>query len=146
MTLENLVKTHQLKPHQTNPDEVGRLLTAARRNLRDARIAELSATTRFDVAYKAVMQCSLLAAMVAGFRPSTSMPGHHATVIQTLSVTLGLPGEHVIVLDALRRKRNLSDYSGDGVSEEEAAACLRAAETLLHDVEIWLATQHNMHM
>jgi len=44
----------------------------------------------------------------------------------------------VIVLDKLRKKRNLSDYSGEGVGEAEAAACVRAAEDLTATVEQWL--------
>lgn len=48
----------------------------------------------------------------------------------------------MIVLDALRKKRNLNDYSGDGVSEEETASCLRAAGALLSDVQEWLKCEH----
>lgn len=44
----------------------------------------------------------------------------------------------MIVLDQLRKKRNLSDYSGEGVTEEEAAACVRAAEELASTVEKWM--------
>lgn len=142
MTLENLLRTHQLKRHQTNADEIGRLLEAARRNLQDAGISGLSAVSRFDIAYKAIMQCALLAIMVSGYRPSTDVPGHHATVIQSLPLTMGLSAERVMVLDALRKKRNLNDYSGAGVSEGEADSCARAAETLLGDVIEWLRGSH----
>ena len=44
MSLENLLKTGQLKPHKTDRKEIGRLLVAARRNLADTR-AEISPTT-----------------------------------------------------------------------------------------------------
>jgi hypothetical protein len=43
----------------------------------------------------------------------TSKPGHHQTAIQTLPLTVGLPQAKVVVLDALRKQRNLSDYSDD---------------------------------
>jgi len=84
------------------------------------------------------MQCALAALMANGFRPSTTEPGHHATVIQSLPKTVGLPNERMIVLDQLRKKRNLSDYTGEDVSSEEAGACLRAAEELSSTVEDWL--------
>lgn len=142
MTLENLVKINKLKPHKTNRDEIAKLRAAAQRNLQDAYVAGISAATRFDVAYKSIMQCALLTLMANGYRPSTNEPGHHITVIQSLPLSLGLPAERVIVLDALRKKRNLNDYSGDGVSEEEADSCIRAAEALLHDVEEWLKDNH----
>jgi hypothetical protein len=112
-----------------------------RRNLKDAHNAEISPESRFDIAYKAVMQCALVAVMANGYRPSTNEPGHHATVVQSLPTTIGLASERMIVLDQLRKKRNLSDYTGAGVSEEEAAACVRAAEELATAVEKWLHAQ-----
>lgn len=48
----------------------------------------------------------------------------------------------MIVLDAMRKKRNLNDYSGDGVSKGETESCLRAAETLFDDVRVWLKVNH----
>jgi hypothetical protein len=137
MSLENLVG-RSLERHECTRDEVARLLAAARRNLRDAGIKENSTETRFDVAYKAVMQCTLVALMANGFRPLTSAPGHHATVIQSLPQTIGLTADRRVVLDKLRRMRNVADYSGEDISEEEAAACLRAARALLDDVSAWL--------
>ena len=138
MTLENLVKIGKLKAHEPNHVELVNLLSAVRRNLNDVHVAELSAETRFDIAYKAVMQSGLLALMANGFRPSTSEPGHHATVIQTLPGTIGLSNERMIVLDKLRKKRNLTDYCGLEVSEEEATACLRVAEALIETLNQWL--------
>lgn len=39
---------------------------------------------------------------------------------------------------ARRNLRDAADYSGEETSEEEAAACLRAARALLDDVSAWL--------
>lgn len=138
MTLENLAQIGKVKPHNTSREEIARLMAAVRRNLKDAHLGSISSETRFDVAYKAVMQCRLVALMANGFRPSTNEPGHHATVIQSLPKTVGLSNERVIVLDQLRKKRNLSDYTGEGVSDEQASACVRAAEDLASTVEQWL--------
>lgn len=44
----------------------------------------------------------------------------------------------MVILDKFRRTRNLNDYSGDIVSEEEAAACIRSAEGLLSTLTDWL--------
>ena len=54
MSLDNLVKIHQLQRHTTNPQEVLRLLEAAERNLADSRNATISDPTRFDAGYKAM--------------------------------------------------------------------------------------------
>ena len=135
MTLENLRQTGKLKPHEPSRDELQRLLASARRNLQDAQPAALSAESRFDIAYKAIMQCALLAMMAHGYRPSTNEPGRHALVIQSLPKTLGISSEEMVVLDALRKKRNLNDYSGEAISETETESCLCAARRLVCLVE-----------
>ena len=56
MTLQNLLKIGRLKAHEPNAAEVQRLLAAIKRNLADAAAANISDETRFDAAYKAVMQ------------------------------------------------------------------------------------------
>ena len=76
----------------------------------------------------------LLAALMAhGYRPDTNRPGHHVTIIQTLTLTLGIDTRRVAVLDALRRKRNLSDYTGEDIDEASVAACIEAATRLLYE-------------
>ena len=144
MTLENLrnlEKIGQLKSHVTSREEVQRLLDAARRNLSDAGVEVISCETRFDSAYKAVMQLALAAMMANGFRPDTSKPGHHMTVIQSLPQTIGLPTERMAVLDVLRRKRNLTDYSGGWIDENVMEQCIVEAKDLLRDVEAWFKEQ-----
>ena len=49
------------------------------------------------------------------------------TAIQTLPLTIGVNRESVIVLDALRKQRNLSDYEGDSISDTTLAECLLQA-------------------
>ena len=61
MSLENLLKTKQLQPHNPTREAVQRLLQAAARNIADARIEEVSFDTRFDAAYRVIMQCAMVA-------------------------------------------------------------------------------------
>ncbi len=138
MTLENLLKIGQLKSHVTDATEVRRLLDAATRNLADAHVKEVSAETRFDAAYKAIMQSALTALLANGYRPDTNRPGHHMTVLQSLPTTIGLARSRMVVLDTYRRKRNLSDYLGEDVDDISAANCIREAEDLLREVTDWL--------
>lgn len=137
MSLQNLLKIGQLKAHPPNAEEIERLLVAARRNLRDARVTTISAETRFDAAYKAVMQSALAAMMMNGFRPDTSRPGHHMTVVQSLSLTIGMDKVQVAVLDALRRQRNVADYTGDDIDGSTADQCIVEAKQLIDDVIRW---------
>lgn len=141
MSLENLLKIGQLKPHPVDRDEIEKLLAAARRNLVDAKLEGISAETRFDVSYKAVMQCALAALMANGYRTDTKKPGHHMTVIQSLPLTIGMKPKHSMVLDTLRRKRNLSDYTGAEIDDGSAAACMAEAEALVVQVAEWLETK-----
>jgi uncharacterized protein (UPF0332 family) len=138
MTLENLLKIGQLKSHTPDKSEITKLLQAARRNLSDSEVAGISPETRFDAAYKAIFQAALAALTANGFRPDTHRPGHHMTVIQSLPRTIGLSNERMVVLDVFRRKRNLSDYSGDWIDEASTQSCVAAAKALLRDVEEWL--------
>jgi hypothetical protein len=138
MTLENLLKIGLLKEHEAGAGEIRRLIEAARRNLADAAAGNISPETRFDAAYKAIMQAALVALMANGFRPDTNRPGHHMTVVQSLARTVGLPGERVAVLDTFRRKRNLSDYTGEDVDHASVNHCAAEAKALLKDVMTWL--------
>jgi len=137
MSLDNLVgKTLEaIKPDTAS---IQRLLVAAARNLQDAAIKNISAENRFDMAYKAIMQCANAALQAKGFRTLTSIPGHHMTMIQTLSLTIGLEQKTVIVIDGLRKQRNVVDYSGDLVSETMTAECVVLAEMLFNLVNDWL--------
>lgn len=141
MSLENLVKTGQLKPHHAADDEIAQLFAAATRNLADATVAGISDVTRFDVAYKCIVQCASAALMVAGYRCSTNVPGHHQTMIATLRLTLGIPNERLVVLDALRRLRNINDYSGGAVEGDAVRECIACAETLHEEMRVWLGNR-----
>ena len=140
MSLENLLKTKQLQPHNPTREAVQRLLQAAARNIADARIEEVSFDTRFDAAYRVIMQCAMVALWANRYRTSTSQPGHHQTAIQTLPKTIGLEQSTVIVLDALRKQRNVSDYEGDPISDQAVIECIKQAEQLYKVVTSWIAT------
>ncbi|MBQ1766366.1 MAG: DNA-binding protein [Aquincola sp.] len=137
MTLKNLLGI-SLDAIQPDAAAIGKLLAAAQRNLADAQLDGLSAENRFDAAYKAIMQLSMVALQANGYRTLTSKPGHHQTAIQTLSTSVGLATAEVILLDALRKQRNLSDYSGDLVPEAVATECLVSAKALQAHVLAWL--------
>jgi hypothetical protein len=143
MSLENLLKIGQLREHSPDSTEIQKLLAGAARNLEDARVAAVSTETRFDAAYKAIMQAALAALKANGFRPNTNRPGHHLTVIQSLPLTIGLEKTKVLVLDTLRRKRNTLDYTGEEVDSASLVHCIAAAENLLKEVQAWLKAERS---
>jgi len=126
-----LLAIQRLVRHEAGRAVVLKLLAAAERNQADARVTAISAENRFDAAYKAILQCAMAALSAKGYRTSTSQPGHHQTAIQSLPMTLAVDSATVIVLDALRKQRNLTDYTGDGVSDALLAECIAQAESLL---------------
>lgn len=89
MILKNLlgISLDAVTPDQA---QIGRLLAAAQRNIADSQIAGLSAESRFDAAYKAIMQCAMVALQANGYRTLSSKPGHHQTAIQTLTTSVAL--------------------------------------------------------
>lgn len=109
MTLLNLLKIQSLVEFSAQREDIQRLLAAAERNLLDAAITTISDENRFDAAYKCVMQCGMVSLWANGYRPSKSKPGHHQTIIQALSLTVGLDAKTIVVLDALRKQRNIND-------------------------------------
>jgi len=142
MTLQNLLRIGRLKEHVPTPDEVQRLLAAIDRNIADAAVSAISDETRFDAAYKAVMQCALVGMLAAGFRPSTNEPGHHQTMIQSLPLTLGADSDVWVVLDALRRQRNANDYTGQPITPATSTECIAQAKALRKQLRQHLETRH----
>jgi hypothetical protein len=137
MSLDNLVG---ISLEKVGPDAtmIGRLLSAARRNIADAQVSEISTENRFDAAYKAIMQLANAALQANGYRTLTSKPGHHMTMIQTLSQSVGIDKHTVIVLDALRKQRNVADYSGDLVPMSAVEECVSQALALQEAIHAWL--------
>lgn len=137
MGLDNLIGK-SLEHIELDIATLKRLLLAAERNIADAHVEEISAENRIDAAYKAIMQLANAALHANGYRTLTSKPGQHMTMIQTLGQTIGLDKQTVIVLDALRKQRNVADYSGDIVPLSAVKECIGQAESLLQHLARWL--------
>lgn len=141
MTLTNLLAIQRLQAFEASAEGVQRLLAAATRNLADAQLQALSPENRFDAAYKCILQCAMRGLWAQGYRTATSQPGHHQTALQSLPLTMALPKDVIIVLDALRKKRNQNDYEGDPVSQAVVTECIAQARSLLAHTRDFLQTQ-----
>lgn len=137
MSLDNLIGK-SLEKITADAAVIDRLLSAARRNIADAHVTEISPENRFDAAYKAIMQLAHVALQANGYRTLTSKPGHHMTMIQSLSQTIGLDKPTVIALDAMRKQRNVADYSGDIIPSSLVEECVAHAKALYGDVMQWI--------
>lgn len=108
------------------------------RNLQGISLDAIAPETRFDVAYKAIMQLAIAALHANGYRLLTSRPGHHQTAIQSLPLAIGLALDKMQVLDALRKQRNLADYSGERAPIALVDECMISARELHTHVQAWL--------
>ena len=141
MSLENLLKIGQLERHETDAVQVGRLMDSANRCLADARQESITAETRLEAGYRAIMQLSMLALWAHGYRP-TSSSGHHMTMIQSLVHTVGLDTDQVRLLDTFRVKRNAISYTGEDMDIASVDACIAAGEELMQHIRDWLTENH----
>jgi hypothetical protein len=137
MSLQNLVgvSVETLTPSKQT---IRRLLDGAARHIADAKVKMVSAKTRFSSAYTAIRMLADAALHAHGYRTLTSKPGHHQTAIQTLTLTLGLKPQVIVRLDALRKQRNLTEYTGDTIPDATVAECLSQAEALHRTAAAWL--------
>jgi hypothetical protein len=115
-----------------------RLIAAAARQIADANIRSVSSESRFCSAYTAIRMLADLGLHAHGYRTLTSRPGHHYAAIQTLPLTLGIDARMVARLDYLRKRRNVTEYSGDLVTDAEVAECVKQAEALNAVALAWL--------
>ena len=137
MSLKNLVGVI-LETIQPARATVLRLLAGAERHIADSKVAAVSAETRFTSAYTAIRMLADVGLNANGYRTLTSKPGHHQTAIQTLPASMGVASSTVQLLDALRKQRNVTEYSGDLIPESTVRECQIQAESLLKLARKWL--------
>ncbi|NQU23917.1 MAG: hypothetical protein HQ567_21755 [Candidatus Nealsonbacteria bacterium] len=120
--------------HPSSRQETADLLSVIDRDLHDCQTPGLSADWRLNIAYNAALAAE-------GYR--TTRESHHHRAIQSLTDTLGTDGRTIAQLDALRKKRNISDYERAGsVSDVEAAEMASLATKLREDLLRWLRSEH----
>ena len=130
-----------LVEHQPSPEETADLLAVVDRDLQDAAVDRLSADWRLGIAYNAALQLALLALAAEGYRPERQRS--HERAVQSLRYTIGLSQESIDVLDAVRRKRHLSNYERAGTaSYREAEEVYELASGLRIDVMEWMRERH----
>ena len=142
MSLQNLVGV-SLETVTPSKQTIRRLLEGVARHIADAKVKTVSAETRFGSAYIAIRMLADVGLNAHGYRTLTSKPGHHQTAIQTLPLTLGVEKHVTVRLDALRKQRNLTEYSGDTIPEATVAECLTQADALRAAATAWLASNRS---
>ncbi|HEV7485903.1 MAG TPA: hypothetical protein VGQ65_09485 [Thermoanaerobaculia bacterium] len=122
-SLDNLVRTGQLKREPPAQQELDGLIRSGLARLKDAENVSLSLEGRFDLGYNAAHALSLAALRWHGYRSE-----NRYVVFQALAHTLKLPPEQWRVLAAAHQKRNYIEYEGVAdIDEALVAAIVRVA-------------------
>lgn len=129
-SLDNLVRTGQLKREPPTQQELAGLIRSGLVRLADAENASLSLESRFDLAYNAAHALSLAALRWHGYRSE-----NRYLVFQTLAQTLQLPAAQWRVLAAAHQKRNYVEYEGVAdIDEQLVAAVIRVTREVAERV------------
>jgi hypothetical protein len=124
--LENLARAGELRRLSPSEDEISTLIRKGLTRLNDLAGTELSAVTRFDVAYNAAYALSLAALWKAGYRSKSRY-----LVFQCTQHTVDLTPENWRILDLAHRKRNLVEYEGEfDIEDSLIEALLRVTEMI----------------
>ena len=124
--LNNLARIGMLDKMPFSAALLQKMLATAHTRLQDAQRTDNSTETRFDCAYTAIRAVADAALHAHGWRTPTNRPGYHQTTV---------PPATMRALDALRKQRNLSDYGGEGVTEQALQECPQQAAVLIGRAE-----------
>jgi hypothetical protein len=141
MSLRNWQENRWLVEHRPSPEETADLLAIVDRDLQDAAVDRLSADWRLGIAYNAALQLAILALAAEGYRPERERS--HERAVRSLRYTVGLSQDAIDTLDAVRRKRHLSNYERAGTaSYREAEEVYDLATDLRRIVMEWVGDNH----
>ena len=131
MTLENLVKIHQLNQEEPDKKEFLGLVMAAKERLIDSQNKDLSYSSRFDLAYNAAHGFALSALRAKGYRSDKRY-----LVFQCLNQTSSLDKIQQRIFSICHDKRNLAEYEGHyEVDEKLLSELIKSTKLLMEFTE-----------
>lgn len=144
MSLTALLAAERLKRHLPAAAEITALRKIVTRDLTDAAVRGISADRTFATAYNAGLQLCKMALACAGYRVSSSFPGHHQTTIEAAGLVLGRSAEKLTdYFETCRRLRNVIDYDyAEVVTEAQSRELLAKAAEFQELVGAWIAKHH----
>jgi len=145
VSLSGLLASKRLERHRVHPHEIESLRKLVARDLKDAAIPGLSADRTFATAYNAVLQLSRMALASAGYRVSSTLPGHHQTTFEAAGIVLGSPARRFTdYFETCRRQRNVIDYDyAEVATDSQALELLKKAADYQNLVEAWIAKKQD---
>lgn len=131
-----------LKRQPANGRDAVHWLRQASVKLVDARQAVISANTRMDAAWDAVLMACLAVACAEGWR-ATSDKGHHQVVLEGTATAVGLSQSRLDELDTLRDWRNRKYRAGFSVDPGELDEAIAWVSPFLDEVGRWFQREHS---
>ena len=145
MTWNKLLAEKRVHPHTTSKEELDALRDAVNRNLSDASVTALSADSRFNLAYSAVLLLAKMAIACAGYR----VKGHgaHYSTFSALELAIGSQASNLTAyFNSCRQKRNKINYDqANVVTDTETQELLEKARHFQQLMEDWVSQQHPQH-
>jgi hypothetical protein len=132
-----------LKPQAANARDVVGWLKAAQVKLKDAQQTVISAGTRMDATWDAVLLACLAVACAKGWR-LTADKGHHAAAFEGAAEAMGLSQGRFDELDALRDWRNRKYRAGQSATAEEVEEAVALVTSFQGDVSSWFNDHHRV--
>ncbi len=129
-----------LKRQPANGRDAVHWLKQASVKLTDAKQPVISANTRMDAAWDAVLMACLAVACAEGWR-ATSDKGHHQVVLEGAAAAIGLSQSRLDELDTLRDWRNRKYRAGFNVETKELEEAIAWVSPFLDDVAAWFKRQ-----
>ncbi len=117
--LDNLVKIGKLNTGQSSDDEIKGLVQRGLVKIEDYKQANLSTDSRFDLAYNAAHALCLAALRQVGYRSE-----NRYIVFQCAQHTIDLEPKYWRILSDAHRERNVAEYEGDIVVNEQLVEAL----------------------
>ena len=138
MNLKDLLNQGKLRQHKTSKKEIENLIAIVNRDIKDAKIENLSLDRKFACAYNAVLQLATVLLYCSGYKPKGT--GHHFTVFQTMKIIMGNNYNKLAdYFDSCRSRRNITDYNYVGtISNSEVEELIKEAEGFLEVALDWL--------
>ena len=140
--LKHLAKVGQLVEHETDAAQVVRMLEAIRQNIQDGRSATVSAETRFEAAYRAIIPPDQAMRNGGALGERLSSIKEHARAPHDFDPDVASIHRLSRRSDALAgyvpRQAQCDDYSGEAIDSESLAECLDAADDLATRLHEWL--------
>ncbi len=134
MTLENLVRIHELNKEPADKREFAGLVKVAVDRLKDAENDSLTYASRFDLAYNAAHGLALAALRASGYRSDKRY-----LVFQCLIHTTTIDKKYIRLFARCHEKRNLAEYEGHFEIDEqllsELIACTKELKIFVDKID-----------